>query len=274
MKYVARAFLIALVLGMLWASFSPGAGILTNVTETLQSPSIQAWLGKDSLGRDIFNRVLLGAQVSIGLGLSSSLIALLIGLCYGAIAALSTKWIGSLLMRLCDILMSLPAVMLMAILALMFQSLWPDQDRLALLAVLILGSWMPFARVSRNLILKEKGFDYIQSAQAIGAGPTRIFFRHVIPNLTSPLLIYWSLQVPHAILAEGLLSFLGFGVRSPGVSWGALMQEGWKTLANYPHLLLGPSLFLFLTVLSMNILLENFRQNLDPVFQYRSKGDF
>jgi oligopeptide transport system permease protein len=221
-------------------------------------------LGKDSLGRDIFNRVLQGAQVSILLGLGSSLGALVIGIGYGAFSALSRKWVDTLLMRVCDVFLSLPHVMLMAILALIFQVTWPDHNLLALFAVLTVGSWMPFARLARNLILKEKSQGYVEAARTIGAGPWRVFFHHITPNLSSALLVSWSLHVPHAILAEGLLSFLGFGVKSPSVSWGALMQEGWRTLASYPHLLLGPALFLFLTVLSLNILLENFRRSLDP----------
>ncbi len=268
MRKIAWGFLILLVAGMLWAFSLGEQGYGLDISAALESPSLSHWLGKDSLGRDIFTRILQGAQVSILLGLASSLSALSIGLLYGALSGLSNKWIDSLLMRLNDILMSLPSVMLMAVLALILQTLGPENNLLIIFGVLTLGSWMSFARISRNLILKEKSFEYVEAARALGCSPTRIFFRHIGPNLFSPLLVYWSLQVPHAILAEGLLSFLGFGVKSPGVSWGALMQEGWKTLASYPHLLLGPAAFLFLTVLSLNLLLEDFRQSLDPALKF------
>ncbi len=268
MKLLARTFLILLCLGMLWVFVEPQAGTTTDISAALQAPTAQAWLGTDSLGRDIFSRVLQGAQISILLGLASSIAAMVIGIAYGALSALSKKWIDAILMRVCDIVMSLPGVMLMAVLAMLLQSLLVEHDLIVMFGVLTLGSWMPFARVSRNLILKEKSRDYVEAAQAIGAGPVRIFFRHMTPNLASPLLIYWSLQIPHAILAEGLLSFLGFGIKSPGISWGALLQEGWKALAGYPHLLLGPALFLFLTVFSLNILLDNFRRSLDPQLRW------
>jgi len=264
MKQIAKAFLVLLGFGMLGIAVLPDSGSITDISNSLQTPNWTAWFGKDSLGRDIFSRILQGAQISILLGLASSLGALAIGVGYGAISALSAKWLDSILMRFCDIAMSLPSVMLMAILAIILQTLMPEHELIVMFGVLTFGSWMSFARVSRNLILKEKSQDYVEAARAIGASPIRIFFRHLTPNLTSSLLIYWSLQVPHAILAEGLLSFLGFGIKSPGISWGALLQEGWKTLSSYPHLLLGPALFLFLTVLSLNILLENFRKSLDP----------
>jgi oligopeptide transport system permease protein len=268
MKKVAVSFLLLLGIGMIWAVLNTERGTEVDIAAALQSPSFESWLGKDSLGRDIFTRILQGAEVSILLGLSSSLAALALGVGFGAVSALSNKWIDAALMRLNDILMSLPSVMLMAVLALILQSLLPDHNLLVIFGVLTLGSWMSFARVSRNLILKESSLEYVEAAKAIGAGPRRIFFRHLCPNLFSPLLVYWSLQVPHAILAEGLLSFLGFGVQSPGVSWGALMQEGWKTLASYPHLLLGPAAFLFATVFALNILLETFRRSMDPSLKW------
>lgn len=267
MKIFAKVFLVLLLVGILAISFFPEAGSQVDIATSLQEPGWGAWFGKDSLGRDIFARALQGAQISVLLGLGSSLAALTLGLGYGALSAMSKRWMDSVFMRLCDILMSLPSVMLMAILALLFQTLLPDENLLALFAVLTFGSWMPFARVSRNLVLKEKSQDYVDAARALGASSWRIFFRHITPNLRSSLAIYWSLQIPHALLAEGLLSFLGFGVKSPGVSWGALLQEGWKSLATYPHLLWGPALFLFLTVLSLNILLENVRRSLEPQFK-------
>ena len=268
MKRTAQIFLVLLVIAMLVVLFVPQLGTDVDIASALQSPNLKSWLGRDSLGRDIFVRVLQGAQVSIALGLGSSLAALLIGVCFAAVAAMTQRWVDVVLMRLCDILMSLPSVMFMAILALIFQTLIPDQNLTALFAVLTLGSWMPFARYARNLILKEKSRDYVEAAHAIGAAPGRVFFRHIAPNLIPTLLIFWSLQVPHAILAEGLLSFLGFGVRSPGVSWGALLQDGWKTVSSYPHLLLGPALFLFLTVLSLNILLDHYRRSFDPQLKW------
>lgn len=257
MKKVAVFFLSALVLGMVAVRFFPDSANTAQIELALQSPSFSSWFGKDSLGRDVLARILDGAQVSVLLGLLSCLMAALIGVLYGAISALSAKVIDSLMMRICEVLMSLPNVMLMAVLALILKSHVFENNLIVMFWVLSLGFWMPFARLTRNLILQEKHQEYIEAAKAIGATKTRIFLRHMVPNLQTQLVVYWSLQIPHAILAEGLLSFLGFGIKSPGISWGALLQEGWKSLSSYPHLLLGPSLILFLTVLSLNILLGN-----------------
>lgn len=266
MKIFSLSFLIFLLCGALW-SFTQ-VETSTDIHLALEKPFESSFLGRDSLGRDLLPRIFQGAQVSVGLGLSSSLMALVIGLFYGALAALSGKYADHVLMRIAEVLMALPSLMLMAVLAVVLQTQVPAHPYAVIFWVLALGSWMPMARLTRNLILQEKVQDYTEAAKAIGARPSRIFLRHILPNLLSPLLIFWSLQVPHAILAEGLLTFLGFGVKSPGISWGALLQEGWKTLASYPHLLLAPSLFLFLTILSVNVLLENFRKSMDPKLKW------
>ncbi|MEZ0391601.1 MAG: ABC transporter permease [Pseudobdellovibrionaceae bacterium] len=268
MKKLSLFFLICLGLGTFWSFLNLDAGTVTDVNLALEKPSLEALLGRDSLGRDLLMRILQGAQVSVGLGIASSLMALLIGFSYGAFSALGTKSLDHLLMRVAEVLMSLPSLMLMAVLAMVLQTQIFESNLVLIFWVLALGSWMPIARLTRNLIVKEKSQEYAEAARAIGAGPVRIFLKHLLPNLASPLIVYWSLQVPHALLAEGLLSFLGFGVKSPGVSWGALLQEGWKTLAQFPHLLLAPSAFLFLTILSINFLLEDFRKSMDPKLKW------
>lgn len=268
MKRGAIAFLLILFAGMIWSYFQMEQAFQTDVTAALEKPSPAAWLGRDSLGRDLLMRIFHGAQVSVGLGIISSLAAMVVGILIGAFSALSPKVIDQSCMRIVEVLMSLPSLMLMAVLAMIFRTQMIDGNFALIFWVLVFGSWMPMARITRNLILQERQKEYVEAAVAIGAGPSRIFFRHLLPNLVSPILVYWSLQVPPAILAEGMLSFLGFGVQSPGVSWGALLQEGWKTLANYPHLLFGPSAFLFFTVLSINVLLEDFRQSMDPKLKW------
>jgi oligopeptide transport system permease protein len=268
MKKFSLFFLVLLIGGIFWSIFFPESGVLTDISSTLAPPSWHSWMGRDSLGRDLLNRIFQGAQVSVGLGLSSSIFSLIIGFLFGSCAALGPRKLDAVMMRFTEVLMALPSLMVMAVLALLLQTQGSGSHLWVLFWTLTLGSWMPVSKLTRNLILQEKSRDYIEAAQAIGVSPSRILLRHLFPNIVSSLLTYWSLQVPHAILAEGLLSFLGFGVRSPGVSWGALLQEGWKTLASYPHLLLGPSLFLFLTVLSLNILLEDFRKNLDPKLKW------
>ncbi len=264
---ISLIFLFLLALGMLWVSIFPESGNQTAALLSLEAPFHSTWMGRDSLGRDLFLRILQGAEVSLGLGVSSSMASLLLGMCYGALASMGPKKLESVLMRFLEVLMALPTLMVMAVLTLILQSQSQNQF-LNLFLVLTLASWMPVARLTRNLIRQERSQDYVQSARAVGASPKRIFVRHLLPNLMSPLLVFWSLQIPHAILAEGLLSFLGFGVKSPSVSWGALLQEGWKSLSVYPHLLFAPALVLFLTVLSINILLETVRKSQDPKLKW------
>jgi oligopeptide transport system permease protein len=263
-KKAAGLFLVILLTGTLWSLFYPESGADSQVDLILQGPSKGSWLGKDSLGRDLLSRVFQGAQVSVGLGLASAFMSLFIGVLYGTVAATGGRRGDAILMRFAEVLMSLPSMMLMAVLALILQTRFFENKMAVLFWALSLSTWMVVAKLTRNLILKEKVREYVEAARALGASDLRIFWRHLIPNMLSPLLVYWSLQIPQAILAEGLLSFLGFGVKSPGTSWGILLQEGWKTMSLYPHLILGPALFLFLTVLSINVLLEDFRQRLDP----------
>jgi ABC-type dipeptide/oligopeptide/nickel transport system permease subunit len=269
MKRAAIGFLILLSLGIAWRFFFPETGEVSHLDLALVGPSGDAWLGRDSLGRDLLARILQGAQVSIGLGLLSSLLALILGIGYGSVSALAPKLIDSVLMRFSEICMSLPSLMLMAVLALILQMQLPSAPVLVLLGAMVLSQWMPAARLSRNLIRQEASREYVVAARALGASPQRIFCVHIARNLFSPLLVYWSLQVPHAIISEGILSFLGVGLKSPTVSWGALMQEGWRTLASFPHLLWGPSLILFLTVLSINTLLETLRKNIYPKLKWQ-----
>lgn len=268
MKTAALTFLFLLSAAVIWSAFHPEMAQTPHIEASLELPSWQSWLGRDSLGRDLLHRILQGAQVSMGLGLASSLVALILGILCGTISALSWRPVDAVMMRLVEVLMALPSLMLMAVLALVLQTQWPDQNLSVLFVTLALANWMPTAKLTRNLILQEKNREYVEAARAIGASSRRIFFRHILPNLFSSLLTYWSLQIPHAIIAEGLLSFLGFGIKSPGISWGALLQEGWKTLASFPHLLLAPSLILFLTVLSLNLLLDDFRHSQDPKLRW------
>jgi oligopeptide transport system permease protein len=269
MRKVSILFLLCLAAGILWISLFPQMSYETAISQSLEGPFQSSFLGRDSLGRDLFLRILQGAQISLGLGLSSSLMAMFFGLVYGGLAAMGPSQMDAFLMRISEVLMSLPSLMLMAVLALVLQNqLQTSNQFLVLFWVLSLTSWMSVAKLTRNLIRQEQSQDYVEAARAIGASKFRIFHKHLVPNLVSPVLIYWSLQIPHAILAEGLLSFLGFGVKSPAISWGALLQEGWTALASYPHLLLAPALILFLTVLALNILLENFRKSQDPKLKW------
>lgn len=259
LQKVCLGFVIALLVASVWISVAPPADTFeTNAMKALEAPGVDTLLGRDSLGRNLFYRIIEGARVSILIGVISSLLAFAIGIVIGGGVSVLPKKLETISLRGIELVLALPNLMIMAILFLLLQTIFGDgvSEFVLITGALALGSWMSTARMTRNLFRVEMAKDYVEGAKAIGASRMRIVWRHVFPNILSTLIVFWSLQIPQALLAEGALSFLGFGVKSPHVSWGLLLQEGWKSLTNYPHLLLAPSFALFLTVFSLNILLR------------------
>jgi len=240
-----------------------------NLQTVLQAPSWNFWFGTDSLGRGLFYRSIAGARVSLGVGLLAAFGAFGLGAFVGAISALMPSSVDRGLMRITEVISALPHILLLGVLGLFFQSFFLEPGILSISLTLIFGSWMSFARYTRNLFLREKSQLYVDAAVATGASPFRLILRHLLPNVMTDLLVFLTLQIPHLILAESLLSFLGLGLRPPQVSWGALMNEGWKSLGVYPHLLLIPSGVLFLTILSLHLLLEEMRVKTDPQLRWQ-----
>jgi len=237
-----------------------------HISQALQLPSWQFPFGTDSLGRDLFSRVILGARISFLMGILCSLFALAIGFLVGSFSGFWGGWVDQIIMRVIEILMSLPQLVTIGFVLLYFHQLQFSESAWASLMGLVLAislaSWMTFARVIRGQILREKELPYIEAAKAIGASPVRIIIRHVFPNIFPSMLVLLGLQIPNFLLFEGFLSFVGFGVQPPTPSWGVLLNEGWKTLTVYPHLLLFPAGVLFLTIFSVNILFDGLRLRL------------
>lgn len=236
------------------------------ISQALQLPSWNHFFGTDSLGRDLFVRVIYGARVSLLMGFFCSIFALLIGLSIGSISGFFGGWIDQILMRLIEIMMSLPQLVTIGFLLLYFNKMQFSNSILAsvlgLIIAISLASWMSFARVIRGQILREKELPYIEAARALGATPFRMITKHILPNILPSMIVLLGLQIPNFLLFEGFLSFVGFGVQPPTPSWGVLLNEGWKTLTVYPHLLLFPAGILFLTIFSINVLFDEFRARL------------
>lgn len=229
----------------------------------LEGPSWSHWMGTDGLGRDLLTRILYGARVSIMVGVGTALIALIIGTLYGLISGYIGGALDQLMMRVVDIFYSLPDLLIFILLSLLL-----GRNVTGVLAALGLVTWVRFARISRGQVLQAKEFTFVEGARAVGASHTRILLRHILPNILGPVLVTLTFSIPAAILAESTLSFIGLGINDPysewGTSWGTLAQDGWRAMRSYPHIILFPSLAIFLTILAFNFLGNGLKTILDP----------
>lgn len=216
-------------------------------------------MGTDELGRDVLARVLYGSRLSISVGVTTALIAFVIGTIYGAIAGFAGGTIDNLLMRGVDIAYSLPDLLVMILIGVLV-----GRGTLGILMALGLVSWMGTARLVRAQFLQLKEEEFIEAARAAGQSRIAIVLKHLLPNAIGPIIIALTFTVPSAILSESTLSFIGLGLSPPACSWGTLASDGWRSLRTHPHLILFPSFFIFITVLSFNFLGDGLRDALDP----------
>jgi len=226
-----------------------------------------SWLhpmGTDNAGRDQLARVLQGGQISLFVGIISTLVSLLIGVTYGAIAGYIGGRVDNVMMRFVDVLYSLPYVILVIVLLSMFRSQTPRGQLILLFAAIGSVSWLTMARIVRGQVLSWKNQEFVMAARATGVSGTRIIFRHLIPNTLGPVIVYATLTIPQIMLTEAFLSFLGFGVQAPLSSWGSLAAEGVQNIAIFPWQLIFPGVTMALTLFSLNFLGDGLRDALDP----------
>ena len=227
--------------------------------QTLAFPSLEHWMGTDRLGRDLFSRMIYGARVSLFIGIFTTLLALLIGTVYGAISAYVGGRIDNLMMRVVDVVFALPDLLMIILITVLM-----GRGVAGVFVALSLVSWVTVARLVRGEVLRIKEFPFVQAARALGASQTRILVREILPNILGILIVTLSFRIPMAILAESTLSFIGLGIAPPFSSWGTLANDGWTAIKFYPHLILFPSMAIFLTILSFNLLGDGLREVLDP----------
>lgn len=221
-------------------------------------PSWQHWLGTDTLGRDMFARILYGGRISLAVGLSATFVSLTIGVVYGAVAGFFGGKTDAVMMRIVDIMYALPFTIFVILLMVFF-------GRNIILLFVAIGAveWLTMARIVRGQILSLRKQEFIEAAYALGLGKRRIIFRHMIPNVMGPVIVYTTLTIPAVMLLEAFLSFLGLGVQPPMSSWGSLIKEGADKMEEFSWLLVFPGTVFALTLFSLNFLGDGLRDALD-----------
>lgn len=287
--------LIVIVLACVILPFTPWL-VDPNATDLMakhQSPGADHWFGTDHLGRDIFSRVFYGGRISISVALLTTLVAMSIGVCYGAISGYAGTKVDSMMMRIVDVLYGLPflivVILLRSVLIVVTANLsdtvtgWfvsedasmdeinrvrtavePIVSMAPLFIAIGVLSWLTISRIVRAQVQSIKKLEFVEAARSLGLSHFTILFRHILPNCIGPIIVYTTLTIPGVMLFEAALSFLGMGLKPPNSSWGVLIKEGADLMLVNPWLLFFPSVFFSLTLLSLNFLGDGLRDALDP----------
>lgn len=244
----------------------------------LEAPTRDHWMGTDALGRDQLARVAEGARISLLIAVGSTVIAVAIGLAYGGVSGYAGGRLDGGMMRVVDVLYSLPDILVIVLLTEVLQGVMggvPDLYRRVLALVLALGlvGWVTVARLVRGLVLQAREEAWVEAARATGVRAGRLLVRHILPNVMGPILVTAAFRIPAAILTESTLSFIGLGIQPPFSSWGVLANDGFAAMRSYPHLIVFPSLAILVTLLGFHMLGDALREALDPrVARSRTPG--
>jgi peptide/nickel transport system permease protein len=260
---MAMAGLVFISIAALAAIFAPliaPFGITDRaVGHYREGPSAAHWFGTDTIGRDVFSRVIYGARVSLKIGVLASLISLIIGVFLGAVAGFFGGILDTVISRITDVFLSIPYIVLAVAIASIL-----GRSETTVILVLGLTGWLSICRIVRASFLSLKQLEYVEAATALGYNRRRIMFRHILPNALQPIIVYGTISVGSVILAEAALSFLGVGPQEPTPAWGLMVAEGKSLLAVAPHLLFFPGGAIFLTVVSLVFMGDGLRDALDP----------
>lgn len=262
MAMIGLTIVILLILVSVFADFLfdyTNVVIKQNTAIRLQGPSSAHWLGTDEFGRDILARLVHGSRVSLSVGVVAVSISLLIGGTLGAIAGFYGGKVDNVVMRLMDVLLAVPSLLLSITIV---SALGPSIFNLML--AIAISSVPGYARIVRASVLTVKDQEFVEAARCIGANNFEIISSHIIPNCMAPIIVQVSLKVASAILSTSGLSFLGLGVKAPTPEWGAMLSGGRAYLRNAPHLTVFPGIAIIITILSLNLLGDGLRDALDP----------
>ena len=238
--------------------FSPYGYEDIALDHTFSSPCARNWLGTDQLGHDLLVRMFYGGRISLAVGLCATVVALTIGVVYGAVAGYAGGALDAVMMRAVDILYSLPFTLFVILLMVFF-------GRNIILLFMAIGAveWLTMARIVRAQVMAVKRMEFVEAAQVLGFSRRRFLFRHILPNILGPIIVYTTLTIPAVMLIEAFLSFLGLGVQPPMSSWGVLIKDGAEKMEEFPWLLIFPGTIFSLTLFSLNFLGDGLRDALD-----------
>jgi len=254
------------VIGERWANCN-------DTSQIRQPPSSTYPFGTDSVGRDLFARVIFGGQISLLIGVCAALLEVIVGSNVGAVAAYYGGWVDNVLMRLTEAMLNIPSLFLLIVISKFFGGSLPDINLFGrhltgsvavIILVIALTSWMYLARIVRASVLSLRERDYVSAARALGVSDRRIIFTHLLPNTLAPIVVTATLGVANAILSEAYVSFLGLGVTGATATWGNMLEGAYRYLEAAPWLWFFPGILILLTVLGVNFVGDGLRDALDP----------
>ena len=223
------------------------------------APSAAHWFGTDALGRDILSRLLYGGRYSLSLGVLASLLSTVIATIIGLIAGYYGNWVDNTILRICDVIQAIPGMLLAIVLSAVI-----DPGFFNTILALAIGGVPSAVRLARSMTMSVRGEEYLEASLSINCSPARIMFRHILPNILSPIIVGVTMGMSSIIMLAASLSFLGLGVQPPLPEWGAMLSAGRNFISTYPHLTIFPGLFIFITCLFINLFGDGLRDALDP----------
>jgi ABC-type dipeptide/oligopeptide/nickel transport system permease subunit len=254
--YLTLLIIVALV-AFVYTPY-PMAGVA--VAQPYSGPSLAHWFGADTLGRDVLSRVMVGAQISLTVGIGTQLVVLAIGVPLGLAAGYFGGWIDSLVSFVVNVFYGVPNLLVALLLVVLLGH--PGLDKI-IIAIAVTG-WMDITRLVRGQTLALREREFVEAARSSGAKPIKILFGHILPNAMGPIIVQATFGVPAAILFEAFLSFLGLGVPAPQPSWGSMAADGLAAIRIASHMVIAPSIALSLTLMAFNFLGDGLRDALDP----------